>query len=81
MDSGHTEVLRLRFQEAPVVTRQGQSQETNAFLEKVRHASGDIAVSIMLNNARYQHCRAVIEKGKRPIKRMNFLKCTKFQAL
>lgn len=29
---------------------------TKSFLEKVRRKSGDIPVSIFLDNARYQHC-------------------------
>lgn len=33
------------------------------FLEKVRHQSGDLPVSIILDNARYQHCHAVKEKA------------------
>lgn len=37
--------------------------QTKAFLEKVREASGDLPVSIVLDNARYQHCRAVMEKA------------------
>lgn len=33
------------------------------FLEKVRNQSGNRPVSIILDNARYQHCRAVKEKA------------------
>ncbi|MFG6426121.1 MAG: transposase [Muribaculaceae bacterium] len=35
------------------------------FLGKVRDASGDIPVSIVLDNARYQHCQAVKEEAAR----------------
>lgn len=39
------------------------AHQTKAFLEKVRLASGDIPVSIVLDNARYQHCQAVKDKA------------------
>lgn len=37
--------------------------QVRAFLEKVRDQSGDIPVSIILDNARYQHCQAVKDKA------------------
>lgn len=40
------------------------AQQVKAFLEKVRANSGDIPISIILDNARYQHCKAVLEKAK-----------------
>lgn len=40
--------------------------QTKMSLEKVRQASGDIPVSIVLGNARYQHCQAVMEKAAQP---------------
>lgn len=39
------------------------AEQTKSFLEKVRSQSGDIPVSIVLDNARYQHCRAVKDKA------------------
>lgn len=39
------------------------AQQVRDFLEKVRNKSGDIPVSIILDNARYQHCQAVKEKA------------------
>lgn len=39
------------------------AEQTKAFLEKVRLQSGDIPVSIVLDNARYQHCQAVKDKA------------------
>lgn len=33
------------------------------FLEKVRTQSGDFPISIILENARYQHCQAVRDKA------------------
>ena len=39
------------------------AEQVKAFLEKVRDQSGDIPVSIILDNARYQHCRAVKDKA------------------
>lgn len=39
------------------------AEQVNIFLEKVRAGSGDIPVSIVLVNARYQHCRAVKDKA------------------
>lgn len=39
------------------------AEQVKAFLEKVRNHSGDIPVSIVLDNARYQHCHAVKEKA------------------
>lgn len=39
------------------------ADQTKAFLEKVRRESGDSPVSIVLDNARYQHCRAVKDKA------------------
>ncbi len=39
------------------------ADQTKAFLEKVRQASGDTPVSIVLDNARYQHCQAVKDKA------------------
>lgn len=39
------------------------AEQTKAFLEKVRLQSGDFAISIVLDNARYQHCQAVKEKA------------------
>lgn len=39
------------------------AEQTKAFLEKVRRESGDIPVSIVLDNARYQHCQAVKDKA------------------
>lgn len=39
------------------------ADQTKAFLEKVRLTSGDIPVSIVLDNARYQHCQAVKDKA------------------
>lgn len=39
------------------------AEQVKAFLEKVRNQSGDIPVSIVLDNARYQHCQAVKEKA------------------
>lgn len=39
------------------------AEQTKAFLEKVRRVSGDIPVSIVLDNARYQHCQAVKDKA------------------
>ncbi|MDE6510480.1 MAG: IS630 family transposase, partial [Muribaculaceae bacterium] len=38
------------------------ADQTKAFLEKVREVSGSIPLSVVLDNARYQHCRAVMEK-------------------
>lgn len=37
--------------------------QVKAFLEKVRDQSGDIPVSLILDNARYQHCQAVKDKA------------------
>lgn len=39
------------------------AEQTKSFLEKVRLESGDIPVSIVLDNARYQHCQAVKDKA------------------
>lgn len=39
------------------------AEQTKAFLQKVRLASGDTPVSIVLDNARYQHCQAVKDKA------------------
>jgi len=39
------------------------AEQTKAFLEKVRLNSGDTPVSIVLDNARYQHCQAVKDKA------------------
>lgn len=39
------------------------ADQTKAFLEKVRRESGDSPVSIVLDNARYQHCQAVKDKA------------------
>ena len=39
------------------------AEQTKAFLEKVRRESGDTSVSIVLDNARYQHCQAVKDKA------------------
>lgn len=39
------------------------AEQTKSFLEKVRRESGDIPVSIVLDNARYQHCQAVKDKA------------------
>lgn len=39
------------------------ADQTKAFLEKVRRESGDFPVSIVLDNARYQHCQAVKDKA------------------
>ena len=39
------------------------AEQTKAFLEKVRRESGDTPVSIVLDNARYQHCQAVKDKA------------------
>lgn len=39
------------------------AEQTKAFLEKVRRESGDIPVSIVLDNARYQHCQAVKDRA------------------
>ena len=39
------------------------ADRTKTFLEKVREASGSIPVSVVLDNARYQHCRAVMAKA------------------
>lgn len=39
------------------------AQQIMEFLIKVREVSGDLPVSIVLDNARYQHCRAVLEKA------------------
>lgn len=39
------------------------ADQTKAFLEKVRQVSGDTPVSIVLDNARYQHCQAVKDKA------------------
>lgn len=39
------------------------AEQTKTFLEKVRMKSGDYPVSIVLDNARYQHCKAVKEKA------------------
>ena len=39
------------------------AEQTKAFLEKVRLHSGDIPIAIVLDNARYQHCRAVKDKA------------------
>lgn len=38
------------------------AQQVKDFLEKVRNQSRDIPVSIILDNAGYQHCRAIKEK-------------------
>ena len=39
------------------------AEQTKSFLEKVRLESGDIPVSIVFDNARYQHCQAVKDKA------------------
>ncbi len=39
------------------------AEQVREFLVKVRNASGEIPVSIVLDNARYQHCNAVKEKA------------------
>lgn len=39
------------------------ADQVKAFLEKVRNQSRDIPVSVVLDNARYQHCQAVKEKA------------------
>lgn len=39
------------------------ADQTKSFLEKVRRESGDSPVSIVLDNARYQHCQAVKDKA------------------
>ncbi len=39
------------------------AEQTKTFLQKVRLASGDTPVSIVLDNARYQHCQAVKDKA------------------
>ena len=39
------------------------AEQTKVFLEKVRQESGDSPVSIVLDNARYQHCQAVNDKA------------------
>ena len=39
------------------------AEQVKAFLVKVRNASGESPVSIVLDNARYQHCNAVKEKA------------------
>lgn len=39
------------------------AEQTKMFLEKVRRESGDTPVSIVLDNARYQHCQAVRDKA------------------
>lgn len=39
------------------------AEQTKMFLEKVRQESGDTPVSIVLDNARYQHCQAVKDKA------------------
>lgn len=39
------------------------AEQVKTFLEKVRDQSGDIPVSIVLDNARYQHCQAVKDKA------------------
>lgn len=39
------------------------AEQTKMFLEKVRRKSGDTPVSIVLDNARYQHCQAVKDKA------------------
>ena len=39
------------------------AEQVKAFLVKVRNASGASPVSIVLDNARYQHCNAVKEKA------------------
>lgn len=39
------------------------AEQTKAFLEKVRLSAGDTPVSIVLDNARYQHCQVVRQKA------------------
>lgn len=39
------------------------AEQTKAFLEEVRQESSDSPVSIVLDNARYQHCQAVKDKA------------------
>lgn len=39
------------------------AEQIKSFLEKIRPESGDIPVSIVLANARYQHCQAVKDKA------------------
>lgn len=39
------------------------AEQVKEFLIKVRNASGEIPISIVLDNARYQHCNAVKEKA------------------
>ncbi len=39
------------------------AEQVKEFLVKVRNASGEIPVSIVLDNARYQHCNVVKEKA------------------
>lgn len=39
------------------------AEQVKDFLEKVRSRSGDMPVSVVLDNARYQHCQAVKEKA------------------
>lgn len=39
------------------------AEQTKAFLEKVRLSAGHTPVSIVLDNARYQHCQAVRQKA------------------
>lgn len=39
------------------------AEQTKSFLEKVRRESGDAPVSIILDNAWYQHCQAVKDKA------------------
>ena len=39
------------------------AEQTKAFLEKVRLSAGQTPVSIVLDNARYQHCQAVRQKA------------------
>lgn len=39
------------------------ADQTKSFLEKVRRESGDSPVSIVLDNARYQHCQTVKDKA------------------
>lgn len=38
------------------------AEQVKSFLEKIRYSSGDLPASVVLDNARYQHCNAV--KGK-----------------
>lgn len=64
--SGHTFSLtwaRVLMRDAGMDYRKLQPVPGKAFLEKVRDQSGDIPVSLILDNARYQHCQAVKDKA------------------